>query len=275
MPTITIVTPTYNQGGYLEEAVRSVLLQGYPNLQYVVVDDGSTDDTGKILRKYEPWLTVVRQENRGQKVAINRGLSIACGDVMAFLNSDDTYYPNTLIRAASAIHAGAGRHVVMGRCRFTDALGVPTGREHPSRFENHHRVLEVWKGHSIPQPAVFWAREVWRECGPIVDEDWVDYGLFCSFSRRYRFVEIDEWFATYRLHPDSKTVLTPRWERLAKCISISRRFWGPWWHPRHHRLYRSLLRAGAEDQDVRAAIAALTPEFPQATLRNSGRRLRS
>ena len=95
----------------------------------------------------------------------------------------------------------------MGRCRFIDESGSFIGVEHPSAFENHRRVLEIWRGHNLPQPAIFWTREVWERCGPL-DETayWLDYDLFCRFSRDYVFHFIDQVLANYRLHAESKTV---------------------------------------------------------------------
>lgn len=276
-PRVSIVTPVYNQGRYLEETIRSVLLQGYPDLEYVIVDDGSTDDSGQVVRRYEAWLSYwVTQSNQGQRAAINRGFEHVTGAVLAYLNSDDLLLPGALERAALEIDPARGRHVAMGRCRFTDPEGRAIGVEHPSRFSSHARVLEVWKGHTIPQPSVFWTPEVWKTCGPILDDQWVDYGLFCRFSRRYRFHAVDFVMSTYRLHPESKTQVSGEERRLREVVAASRRHWGPAWSPRRWRvglsylLFRldrrgrglSLLRAAREEarhaRPFRAAWHALS-----------------
>jgi glycosyltransferase involved in cell wall biosynthesis len=236
-PRISIVTPAFNQARYLEETLRSVLLQGYPDLEYIVVNGGSTDDSQVIIDRYAPFLaTRIAQPNRGQGADINRGFEEATGGLFSYLNSDDVLLPGALERAALEIDPERGRHVVMGRCLFTDSDGRPLGIEHPSRFRSHARVLEVWKGHTIPQPSVFWTAEVWRECGPILEDSWVDYGLFCRFSRRYRFHPLDQVLSTYRLHSESKTVTSGEERRLRQVVAISRRYWGPVWSPRRFRL---------------------------------------
>jgi glycosyltransferase involved in cell wall biosynthesis len=241
-PRISIVTPSFNQARYVRSTIESVRAQNYPDLEHIVVDGGSTDGSLEILREY-PHLTLVSEPDRGHADAVNKGFRFATGDVWAFLNSDDTLLPGALHRVAREMDPGRDRHIVMGRCRFVDADGQAIGIEHPSAFESHRRVLEVWKGHTIPQPAVFWTPEVWRHCGPLNEglaSPWIDYDLFCRFSRRYRFHVVDQVLATYRLHPESKT---ERWtddERLRESIALSRRHWGsPLW-PLHWQLALSL-----------------------------------
>ena len=102
-PRISIVTPSFNQGQFLEETIRSVLEQGYPNLEYMVIDGGSTDGSIEIIRKYEKRLAYWTSEpDRGQADAINKGWRRATGEILAYLNSDDTYCPNALRLAAEA-----------------------------------------------------------------------------------------------------------------------------------------------------------------------------
>lgn len=273
-PRIGIVTPVYNQGQYLEETLRSVLLQGYPELEYVVVNDGSTDDSELVVKRYEPWLARwVSQPNQGQRAAINRGFEGLGGEIQAYLNSDDLLLPGALERVALEIDPARGRHVVMGRSRFTDPEGRYIGVEHPSRFEGHARVLQVWKGHTIPQPSVFWTPQVWRECGPIREDSWVDYGLFVRFSRRYHFHFVDQVLSTYRLHPQSKTQVSGEERRLEEVLAISRRYWGGPLRPLRwrleiaralHRLDRrgrglKLLRSAGERRRQGRTAAALGP----------------
>ncbi len=205
------------------------------------MDGGSTDDTLEILKHY-PHLKVVSERDRGQADAINKGFALATGDIWAFLNSDDTFLPGALQCVAQEINPAQGRHVVMGRCRFIDEHGQYGGIEHPSCFESHRRVLEVWKGHMIPQPAVFWTPEVWGKTGgmDLSLKYHLDYDLFCRMSKNYRFHMVDQVLATYRLHAESKTEAWGEAERMADSIRLSQRYWGSPWSLMYWQLALSL-----------------------------------
>jgi glycosyltransferase involved in cell wall biosynthesis len=239
-PRISVVTASYNQGRYIGEAIESVLAQNYPDVEHIVVDGMSSDETAPVLARF-PHLRVIREPDKGHGDAINKGFRIATGDIYCFLNADDTLVPGALERVAGEIDPSRGCHIVMGRCRFIDEHGRYTGIEHPSSFESFERVLAIWKGHLIPQPAVFWTAQVWRECGPVDDTQvWLDYDLFCRFARSYRFHAVDQVFATYRLQPESKTLSVTAEQRLEECIRLSRRYWGAPLSPRYWRLSASL-----------------------------------
>ena len=241
-PRISIVTPSLNQAKYIVATIESVMGQDYPNVEHIVIDGGSTDGTLDTLGRY-PHLKLVSEPDRGHADALNKGFRLATGEIWGFLNSDDTLLPGALARVAQEIDPGRGRHIVMGRCRFMDEQGRFTGIEHPSGFESHRRLLEVWKGHTIPQPAVFWTPQVWRACGPMDDElktVWIDYDLFCRFSRRYRFHFVDQVLAAYRLHSESKTERWTEADRLEDSIRLSRRHWGSPLTPMYWRLALSL-----------------------------------
>ena len=183
-PKVSIVTSSYNQAAFIARTIESVRTQDYPNVEHIVVDGMSTDGTVDVLARY-PDLKVIREPDRGQADAINKGFRAATGDLFGFVNSDDTLEPGALSAVVDAIDPGAGRHVVMGRCRFIDESDRFLGVEHPSRFQSHRRVLEIWKGHEIPQPATFWTRDVWERSGPLeMDEQMMYLSFRRSDSRR-------------------------------------------------------------------------------------------
>ena len=242
-PKITIVTPSYNQGQYIGENIKSLLFQDYPNLEHIIVDGGSNDNTLDVLHKYT-HIKYVSEPDNGPAEAINKGFKMATGEIYGFLNSDDTLLPNTLHRVAKEIDPTSGKHIVMGRCRFVDDKGLYYGIEHPSKFKNHLRLLKIWKGHWIPQPSVFWTKQVLEKCGGMdegMQYQWIDYDLFCRFSQCYFFYKIDQVFSTYRLHDESKTENSTEEDRLEECIEISKRYWGKNTNLRYWNLKFSLM----------------------------------
>lgn len=204
-PRLTIVTPSFNQGAFLEETMRSVLLQGYPNLEYMVVDGGSTDASVALIRKYADHLSWwVSEADRGQSHAINKGLARATGDVVAYLNSDDLYEPGTLHAMGRAFARGA--EWVAGKvvC-FEDGGAAWPFPEIPGRGVAHWLL-----GCPVSQPAVFWSRDVHHRAGPFRED--LHYAMDYEFWLRLRLelrlepTYLDGVFARYRMHGDSKSV---------------------------------------------------------------------
>jgi hypothetical protein len=257
LPRISVVTCSYNQGKFIGRTIESVLAQNYPRLEHIVVDGMSTDETPAVLAGY-PHLRVVREPDSGQAEAINKGFRLATGDIFCFLNSDDTFFPGALHRVAREVDPSRGRHVVMGRCSFIDEDDRATGVEHPSAFRGHVGVLEVWKINCIPQPATFWAREVWEKCGPLDEAEHLvlDFDLMCRISRRYRFHHVDQVLAGYRLHTSSKTCSNTADQIYEAAIRVSRRHWGGPWAPRFWRLLCSLALHRLEQRTGRTRHAA-------------------
>jgi glycosyltransferase involved in cell wall biosynthesis len=244
LPRLSVITPSFNQGKYLAHTIESVLNQEYPNVEHIIVDGMSTDETLSVLARY-PHLRVVREPDRGPADAITKGFRLATGDIHSFLNSDDTYLPGALHRVAREIDPRRGRHVVMGRCQYVDEQGRPLALEHPwLPNPSSRRVLEVWKGNCIPQPATFWTGEAGQYCGPLDErEDLVfDYDFMCRLSRRHRFHSIDQVLATYRLHPCSKSCVSLPRDISKRSIQVSRRYWGSPIHPQYWLLSLSLVR---------------------------------
>lgn len=201
-PKVSIVTPSYNQAQYLEETIRSVLLQGYPNLEYIIIDGGSTDGSVEIIKKYEPWLTYwVTEPDRGQSQAINKGFARSTGEIMAWINSDDYYASGAFYKVVNAFKDTLW---VAGNCYVINKDGTidyPKGQAVIS--------MEQWLLHNLQiQPNVFWRRSLWMSSGG-VDEAMhfsFDYDLWLKFSEFQMYpLWIDEYIAYYRIHKESKT----------------------------------------------------------------------
>jgi glycosyltransferase involved in cell wall biosynthesis len=163
-PKLTIVTPSFNQAAFLERTLRSVLDQGYENLEYIVVDGGSTDGSAEILERYADRLAWwVSEPDAGQTDAINKGLRRATGDVIAYINSDDHYLPGAFEAAVGALERSDALWVV-GSARFVDANDRPSHvwEPHLPRRGRHWWLLDPW---GVPQAATFWRRESFDRYG--------------------------------------------------------------------------------------------------------------
>lgn len=184
-PRISIVTPSYNQGQFIEETIRSILLQGYPNLEYIIMDGGSTDGTIEIIRKYGRHLAYwVSEKDRGQSHAINKGMARATGQIRAYLNSDDTYLPGALARVADHATKQPEADLIYGKCRISDENGKKIG-ERVGSIATFDEIIDLWnvwwKQRNLVQPEVFWTDRIAGKVGPLREDlYWVmdfDYWL--------------------------------------------------------------------------------------------------
>lgn len=208
LPRVTIVTPSYNQGQFIEETICSVLLQDYPNLEYIIVDGGSTDNSVDIIRRYESRLDYwVSEPDRGQTHAINKGWERATGNIITWLNSDDRLCPGALATIAEYLTEHPDVDIVFGDTLFTDADGTPIRRSKPlETFEYPNFVLNG--ENPVPQPSAFIRRSVMPDVGLL---DWtyrylMDWDYWLRAGLHHRIVYIRQLLSTYRLHPASKTL---------------------------------------------------------------------
>lgn len=209
LPKITVITPSLNQGDYINETITSVIDQGYPNLEYIIIDGGSTDQTLEILDRYSDRVYWISERDRGQSHAINKGLGMANGEVIAYLNSDDIYLPGTLHKVGRFFASHSDAAWLTGRCRFIDGNGIEirggiSSYKNFWLFINSYQVLKVLD--YISQPASFWRREVFDEFGGF-DEDLqyaMDYDFSLRVGEKFKLWVLHDYLAAYRIHPSSK-----------------------------------------------------------------------
>lgn len=205
-PLISIVTPSYNQGQYLEKTLRSVLDQNYPRLEYVVQDGGSRDESVEVIEKYRPRLLHAEsKKDKGQGNAINLGFAHASkGEIMAYLNSDDILLPGALNYVAAYFKAHPEVDVVYGHRIIIDQHGYEIGRW---VLPPHSDKMLVWADY-VPQETMFWRRRVWDKVGGI-DESFrfaLDWDLLLRFrDAGAKFVRLPRFLGAFRLHVTSKT----------------------------------------------------------------------
>ncbi len=204
-PRITVVTPSFNQGEFLEATLRSVLLQGYPNLEYLVMDGGSTDESVALIRQYEPWLkNWVSAPDGGQSQAINQGMRQASGQVLAWLNSDDTYEPGALIRIGHAFAENPAAALIFGQAYQISRTGRRIGQA-SARAYDRRWLLE--QGNSIPQPSAFFSRHAWQAVGPLNEalHFAMDYDLWFRLGDHGPVQFLPEFLSDQRIYPQAKT----------------------------------------------------------------------
>lgn len=214
-PKISIVTPSLNQGQYIEQTILSILDQKYPNLEYIIIDGGSNDNTLDIIKKYEKHLAYwVSEKDSGQSEAINKGLARSTGEIFNWLNSDD-YYSAKALHHVSSIFQENNSNVICGSIRnFSDNFSsVGKGTD---IFNDNLSKTIGWA--RIDQPSTFFKKSVIDKIGPLntslhytMDREWwIKYLLLFGLSNIDRTEEI---LVNFRLHPQSKTISSiPKFE---------------------------------------------------------------
>jgi len=205
-PKISIVTPSFNQGQYLEETIRSVLLQNYPNLEYIIMDGGSTDNSVEIIKKYQPWLTYwVSEKDNGQADAIYRGFEKSSGEIICWINSDDYYLPDAFFIAVKALLRHAGKNLVIGSSYHIDSKRELLYKYYgfPQKFES----LLV-SGMYFSQPACFFSRDAFFKIDGF-DRRLrfsFDYDLFLRLTNLSSPAYTRHPLAVFRRHDASKSM---------------------------------------------------------------------
>ncbi|MEO6694999.1 MAG: glycosyltransferase family 2 protein [Ignavibacteria bacterium] len=207
-PKISIMTPSYNQGEFIEQTIRSVLLQNHPNFEYVIIDGGSTDKTFEIIKKYEPWIKYwVSEKDKGQSNAINKGILKCDGDIFNWINSDDYYYPECFRILAENFDLKKD-HIVVGNYRFFDDAGERSERIIDFRLRDS--LEETIAYVLINQPSTFFRLDILKSLGElderlsyVMDQDiWKKY-LFRFGQNNIKILDKD--LTHFRFHSQSKT----------------------------------------------------------------------
>ena len=208
-PRITVVTPSYNQGDYIARTIDSVLSQGYPNLEYIIIDGGSTDQSVEVIRKYEKHLTYwVSEKDRGQSHAINKGMARATGGILTWLNSDDWYAPDALLHFASLFEMNPGAGVVVGRGVIVDLGANVVYDKSPQPTIDLQSMFGWLEGGNFMQPSSAFSRAAWEACGPLAEDIHIamDVDIWLRFAKAgFRFVSTPELLSTALSHPKAKT----------------------------------------------------------------------
>jgi len=205
-PKISIVTPSFNQAQYLEETIRSVLLQGYPNLEYIIIDGGSTDGSVEIIKKYEPWLTYwVSEPDRGQSHAVNKGIRLATGDLLLWLNADDICLEDAFMKVSSAFSNNPKDKMIIGQAFMIDENSKIIG-EMKSSFSSWIYAATI-PTNKIRQVSTFFSRDLFDDFG-LINEDLfiaMDTELLLRFSKQNPPLILKDYLTAFRVHAEAKS----------------------------------------------------------------------
>lgn len=206
VPKISVITPSYNQAGFIEETIKSVLVQNYPNLEYIIIDGGSTDGTVDIIEKYaENLFYYISEKDKGQADAINKGFKIATGDIICWLNSDDIFEPNAFKNVIEAFNNNHSDFIYGDGWLFGQGIRLHNkyAKVKPGIVTEH--ILKYCD--PLHQPSTFWTRAVLDEVG-FLDENLhyvLDWEFFIRISQKFQLTYVPFPFSGYRIHQDCKT----------------------------------------------------------------------
>jgi len=206
MTRVTIVTPSFNQAPYLEATIQSVLIQDYPEIEYFIMDGGSTDGSLEIIKKYADKLAGwVSEPDKGQTDAINKGFARATGHLLAWLNSDDTYEPGAVTQAVELLAQHPEISMIYGDCNYIDEAGRVIGR-FPAAQTDYRRLREGYV--HIPQQASFFRADLVRRVGQLDPTFYfaMDYDLWVRLAKIAPPLYVPHLWANFRLHRDAKTI---------------------------------------------------------------------
>jgi glycosyltransferase involved in cell wall biosynthesis len=227
-PTVSIVTPSLNQGKYIERTIRSVLCQDYPAVQYIVVDAVSSDQTTEILQRYRDLIDVlIIEKDGGQADALNKGFARATGEILAYLNADDCYaHPRVLSRVVSCFAGLDTPDVLYGRRTYINEAGQRVDWFPHRPFSRD----TLYRCDFIPQECTFWGRAIHEKAGAFIDRDYdfaMDYELWLRFlNHGARFVAVDEPIALFRVSSAQKSLAQWRSRGLAEIARLQQQYLG-------------------------------------------------
>jgi glycosyltransferase involved in cell wall biosynthesis len=229
-PLVSVVTPSYNQGRFIAATIESVLSQDYPNVEYIIVDGASPDDTADVVARYAGRLTFVSEPDRGQSEAINKGLRRARGEYVAWLNSDDLFLPGAIAEAVAALRAHPEAGAVYGEGYQIDAAGKVISRFEVTQHFDLWKLLNV--SDYILQQTVFFRRSIFDEIGWLDEElhYGLDWDLLMRIGLRYPIVYVPHYMGAIREYPAAKS-FTGGAQRARELTRIMRRHTGKQFPP--------------------------------------------
>ncbi len=282
LPRISIVTPSYNQGAFLEAAIQSVLSQNYPNLEYIVIDGGSTDGSVEILKKYaEQFAYWTSEHDAGQADALNRGFARATGKIFGWLNADDVLLPNALQTVAAYFMEHPDCEFLTGDSAFIDADGSRELFNARAASYSFDDLLHYYADKYLPQPSVFFSRSAFERVGglDVSLRYMMDLDLFLRLRQQYALHYIPQRISLMRIHSAAKGQEAGQ-PALRAVEQVTRRYWKACGFVERVQIWLGLQRIQAlervQQNDSRAgwsAFGSALTRFPPAIFSPNARRL--
>lgn len=232
LPKISIITPSYNQASFIEQTIKSIQEQSYPNIEHIIIDGGSTDGTLDVLKKSDANIIWISEKDEGQTDAINKGLRLSTGEIVAYINSDDFYEKDAFKKVSEVFSQNSQIMWLCGKCRIVRETGEEFFRP-ITWFKNfwlkrygYNKLLTI---NFISQPAVFWRKKVTEEVG-FLDPSLsfaADYEYWLRIGKKYEPAMINEYLASFRIHPKAKGT-TSYSEQFKEELNVAKRYSPNW-----------------------------------------------
>lgn len=213
LPKISIITPSFNQARFIERTIKSVVTQNYPNIEYIIKDAGSKDDSLEIIKKYAKlYPTIIKwisKKDKGQSDGINQGIKMSTGEIIAFLNSDDAYLPGTFKKIAKEFKENNEIMWISGRCRLMDENDKNISswiKKYKDFLLNRYSYSSLLIQNYISQPSTFWRYKIIKEIGFFNNNRnyAMDYDYWLRIGKKYKLKTIKEDLAVFRIYSLSK-----------------------------------------------------------------------
>jgi glycosyltransferase involved in cell wall biosynthesis len=246
LPLVSIVTPSYNQGRFIRQCIESVLTQGYPRIEYIIIDGGSTDETIDIIKEYEDKLIWISEKDEGQSDAINKGFKMAKGEIIAWLNSDDTYEPGAVENSVKYFIEDNDIVLTYGEGYITNDKDEKVKKFDATQEFDLWTLINVWD--YIMQPTTFFRRKTVEEIGYLDKKlNWcMDWDLWIRLANVGKVKYIPEFIADSREYGDTKTS-TGGSKRFKEIVQLMRKYSGKKYMPGYFLYGSSTLYSRVEE----------------------------